>query len=293
MSIRRNLGRARLPGRLKLGRPSTSGLSGRLLVAVPGVILAIALIAIGGPAFTVGVAVIAALALYEFYGLMAEYLPLRWAGYAGVLVFLVTAHVSGAAEAFTGGVAALLILGAVAALRMERREEITLRVAVTVLGGLYIGAPLATLVLLRGLPDIEGVTNLGAGAVVNVVVGTWVFDTASYLGGKTWGTRPIAPVTSPRKTVEGFVAGLIGGVLAVWVAGLYMDWLLWYESLALGVVICLAAFAGDLFESLIKRDVGVKDSGRIMLSHGGVLDRFDALLFSAPAAWIVTAYIII
>lgn len=293
MSLRRNLRRARLPARPRLGRPSTTGLSGRLLVAVPGIIVAIALIAIGGPAFTAGLGVIAVLALYEFYALTAEYLPLRWAGYAGAAVFLVLAHTVGAAEAFAGGAAALLIFGALAALRMERREEITLRVAVTVLGGLYIGAPLATLVLLRGLPDVEGITNLGAGAVANVVVGTWVFDTASFLGGRAWGSRPIAPITSPRKTVEGFVAGLFAGILAVWVAGLYMDWLVWYESLALGAVICLAAFAGDLFESLIKRDVGVKDSGRIMLSHGGVLDRFDALLFSAPAAWLVTAYLIL
>lgn len=288
MSLRRQARRPRFPS-----RPSGSGLGGRILVAVPGIVLAIVLIALGGPAFTAGVAVIAALALYEFYALTAEYLPLRWAGYAAAAVFLVLAHTLDAAEALAGGVTALIVFAAIAALRMERREEITLRVAVTVLGGLYVGAPLATLVLLRDLPAPEGITNLGAGAVANVVVGTWVFDTASYLGGKTWGSRPIAPLTSPAKTIEGFVAGLIGGVVAVWVAGLYMDWLVWYESLILGAVICLAAFAGDLFESMIKRDVGVKDSGRIMLGHGGVLDRFDALLFSAPAAWIVTAYVIL
>ena len=288
MSTRPRLPRPRLPA-----RPSLAGLGGRLLIAIPGIILAIVLIALGGPAFSIGVGLVGVLALYEFYGLTAEYLPLRWAGYVAVAVFFVLAHVADAGQALAGGTAAILILSAVAALRLERREEITLRVAVTALGGLYIGAPLATLILMRGLPDPEGISNLGAGAVANVVVGTWVFDTGSYLGGRAWGSRPIAPVTSPRKTIEGFVSGLAAGVLAVWVAGLYMDWLRWYESLGLGVVICLAAYAGDLFESMVKRDVGVKDSGRLLLGHGGILDRFDALMFSAPAAWLLTAHVIL
>jgi phosphatidate cytidylyltransferase len=128
--------------------------------------------------------------------------------------------------------------------------------------------------------------------VVNVLVGTWVFDTASYVGGRLWGQRKIAPRTSPGKTLEGFVVGLIVGTFSVWFAGLYMDWIGGLQSLLLGLAICLSAFVGDLFESLLKRDVQVKDSGKLLLGHGGVLDRFDALLFTAPTAYLITVALI-
>ena len=114
--------------------------------------------------------------------------------------------------------ASLLLLVAVAGLILPRRDDITSRMATTLVGVLYLGLPLAILVLTRELPD-------GAGAVINLLVGVWVFDTASYLGGRLWGKTPIAPRTSPKKTVEGAVIGLAAGVLAVWIAGLYMDWI--------------------------------------------------------------------
>jgi len=99
------------------------------------------------------------------------------------------------------------------------------------------------------------------------------------------GTRPIAPLTSPKKTVEGAVVGVIVATAAVWIAGLYMDWIGGWQSLILGLAICPAAFLGDLFESAVKRDVGVKDSGRLLAGHGGMLDRVDSLLWAIPAAY--------
>jgi phosphatidate cytidylyltransferase len=119
-----------------------------------------------------------------------------------------------------------------------------------------------------------------------------VFDTASYLGGRMWGRIPIAPRTSEKKTVEGALIGGAAALLAVWVAGLYMDWLGGWESLMLGLVISLAAFLGDLFESVLKRDAGAKDSGRLLLGHGGVLDRFDSMLFAGVAAYFATVWVV-
>lgn len=258
----------------------------RLAVAIPGVAVAIGAIALGGVAFAACVLVVAAFALYEFYALTAAARPLRWAGYLAALIAIVLAWALQPAErGVLIGLTASLGLVAVAGLILSRRDDVTQRIATTSFGVLYVGLPLALLVATRELPD-------GAGAVVNVLVGTWVFDTAAYAGGRLWGRRPIAPLTSPNKTLEGTLVGLVAGTFAVWIAGLYMDWITGVESLLLGVVVCIGAYLGDLFESLLKRDVGTKDSGRILLGHGGVLDRFDALLFSVPAAYFVTVLLV-
>lgn len=258
----------------------------RILIAIPGVAITIALVVAGGPLFAAACAAIAVVGLFELYNLTAALRPLRWAGYVGALLCVVLALVAPTPErAVLLAVAACLALTGVAGLIVRSREEITVRMAVTLLGAVYLGIPMGVLVLTRELPD-------GAGAVANVLVGTWVFDTASYLGGRAWGRRRIAPLTSPGKTWEGFGVGLAAGTLAVWAAGWYMDWIGHLESLLLGVVICLAAFLGDLFESLLKRDARVKDSGRLLAGHGGVLDRFDSILFSAVAAYFTTVALV-
>lgn len=260
---------------------------GRIAIAIPGIALAIGAVALGGPAFAGAAAVFAIVGLYEFYNLTAGYRPLRWAGYLSAILMIGLAALTQDPErGVLAGVGACLGLVAVAGLMLARREEMVLRMGITTLGAIYLGAPLALLVAARELPE-------GAGAVANVLVGVWVFDTASFFGGRLWGQRQIAPLTSPGKTVEGFAIGLVAGVLAVLVAGLYMDWISALESLLLGIVICLAAFVGDLFESMIKRDIGTKDSGRLLLGHGGVLDRFDSLLFAAVAAYFVTVVVVL
>lgn len=258
----------------------------RLLVAAIGIPIAAVIVWAGGAWFAALAAVIAVLALNEFFTLTAEYRPLRWVAHLSAVAAIWLAWVVDDAErGILLGLAITLGLTAIGGLIMSRREEVALRLGITIFGAVYIGFPLAILVATRQLPD-------GTAAVVNVLVGTWAFDTFSYAGGRLWGTRRIAPRTSPGKTVEGFVVGLIGGTLAVWVAGLYMDWIGHAESLVVGLAICLSAFIGDLFESLLKRDAQVKDSGRLLMGHGGVLDRFDSMLFSSVAAYLVTVFLI-
>jgi phosphatidate cytidylyltransferase len=153
-------------------------------------------------------------------------------------------------------------------------------VAVTLLGVTWIGLAFAHSVLLRDLPH-------GDGIVIDVLVGTFVGDTGAYLGGRTFGSRRLAPSISPNKTVEGLVIGFVIGVVGVWLAGLYQDWLSGWHALVLGAAVSAAAPLGDLFESYLKRDVGTKDTGRLFGPHGGALDRLDAAMFSMVAGFYV------
>jgi len=151
---------------------------------------------------------------------------------------------------------------------------------VTVLGIYWIGLALAHAVLLRRLPH-------GQGIVIDVLVGTFLGDTGAYIGGRLFGTRALAPRLSPNKTVEGLGIGMLFAVLGVWFAGRYQDWLPGTHALVLGIAVALAAPAGDLFESFVKRDAGAKDTGRLFGAHGGALDRLDAVLFTAVAGYYV------
>jgi phosphatidate cytidylyltransferase len=139
--------------------------------------------------------------------------------------------------------------------------------------------PFAHAILLRELPDH------GAALLVDVLVATFVADTAAYAGGRMFGRHRLAPALSPNKTAEGLAFGVVGGTLGFWFAGLYQDWLPGLDALAIGLCVAILAPVGDLFESMLKRDLQVKDSGTIFGPHGGLLDRLDALLFTVVAGY--------
>jgi phosphatidate cytidylyltransferase len=152
--------------------------------------------------------------------------------------------------------------------------------ALTLLGTLWVGHAMAHAIMLRELPH-------GDGIVIDILVGTFIGDTAAYLGGRAFGTRPLALKVSPNKTLEGLGFGILGAIVAVWCAGLYQDWLAGWDALLLGAVVGLAAPVGDLFESKVKRDAGLKDAGTLFGPHGGALDRLDAALFTLVAGYYV------
>jgi phosphatidate cytidylyltransferase len=118
------------------------------------------------------------------------------------------------------------------------------------------------------------------GLVFDVLIATFVGDTFAYFVGRAYGRTQIAPLISPNKTLEGLVGGVVGGTFAFWCAGLYQDWLTGWDALLIGFLVAITAPIGDLFESLIKRDLEVKDTGTLLGAHGGVLDRLDAVLFT-------------
>ena len=137
--------------------------------------------------------------------------------------------------------------------------------------------------LLRDLPEE------GALAVFTVLLAVFADDTAAYFVGRLVGRHKLAPTISPGKTWEGFVAGSVAAIFVSWIALYETGFMDGYRSIVLGAVIALTAPLGDLFESAVKRDAEVKDAGHLLGAHGGMLDRLDAHLFAAVAAYYVIA----
>lgn len=265
------------------------GMGVRIVTGAVLALLGFVLVFRGGLVFGVVVALLALVGLNEFYRLMQVYKPVRLPGLVAVLVMLSAAQ-WGDARWVLGATVLSLVLVALFGLVIGPKPGISVRLAVTLLGALYIGFGFAHLLLLRGMDGGE-LPMLGRDVVLLVVFATWAGDTMAYFTGRWFGSTPMAPVLSPKKTWEGFAGGLISTVLVAVFIGLYVhydvpDWGPGY-SVALGLVIGIVGPLGDLFESLLKRDVRIKDSGRGIPGHGGVLDRFDALLWSCIAVYYV------
>ena len=271
------------PPRRSERRPSrpprgTSDLGARLLAAIPAIAFAIAIVTLGGLPFAAGLFLLGVLAMHELYTLMRRVRPVDIAGFLG-LAGLLLAALYGGRDAVLPALMATIPLVFLLALARPRREDVSWAMAATLLGVIWIGLAFAHAVLLRELPH-------GGGLVLDVLVGTFVGDTAAYFGGRAWGRRPLAPMISPNKTLEGLIAGVVGGTLAFWgFAVAYQDWFAGRDALLIGFAVAVAAPLGDLFESLIKRDLEAKDTGRFFGAHGGVLDRLDAVFFTAVVGY--------
>jgi phosphatidate cytidylyltransferase len=254
-------------------RGGRSELTSRILVAIPAIAFAIFIVVQGGLVFALGLIGLGLLALRELYTLMRRSRPVDLGGYLALIAIVLLATYGDGEDVLIALVAALPVIF-VLALTRSSLDHLVWGVSGTMLGVTWVGLALAHAVFLRDLPH-------GDGLVVDVLVGTFVGDTAAYLGGRLYGRRPLASAISPSKTVEGLVAGIVGGTAAFWFAGLYQDWLSGVDALALGFLVAIVAPLGDLFESAIKRDLEVKDAGRFFGVHGGVLDRLDAVFFTA------------
>ena len=231
----------------------------------------------GGLVWALGIAALGIVCLIEIYTMMGRVRPVNLAGFLTV-VALILAALYGGTRHIVMVLAAAFPVTFYLSLFRPRREHVSWAIAATFFGVLWIGLPLLHAVLLRELDE-------GEGLVIDVLVGTFLGDTAAYFGGRIYGRRPLAPTISPNKTFEGFLCGVVGGTLAFWFAGLYQDWLSGTDALLIGLCVALAAPVGDLFESLVKRDLDVKDTGKLFGAHGGVLDRLDGVIFSIVAAY--------
>jgi phosphatidate cytidylyltransferase len=267
------------PERERRARGLAGETAKRILWAVPWIVFAIAIVVAGGWIFALALVGLGLIGMREYFLMVRRSRPIPAAGFLTVTAMILAARQFDSAFnvllAASLGFAAMFLF----ALDRRRRQGITVSFGVTLLGIFWIGVPLAHAVLLRDLPDH------GGALLIDVLVGTFATDTAAYGAGRLFGTHRITPQLSPNKTLEGVIGGVIGGTMAFWFAGLYQDWLPGLEALAMGACIALLAPLGDLFESMLKRDLDVKDTGNIFGPHGGLLDRIDGLLFTIVAGY--------
>jgi phosphatidate cytidylyltransferase len=245
----------------------------RVLVAVPWIAFAIAITVIGGGVFALAMVAIGVACLREYVEVAKRYRPMAVPSYLAVAALIVAAYFGTSFNVLLIIAATFPLMFAFAA-RGAGGEQVTASLGITLLGIVWIGVPLAHAVFLRELPQH------GAALLIDVLVGTFVTDTAAYATGRMFGSHKVAPSLSPNKTIEGLVGGFLIGTMGFWFAGLYQDWLSGTDALIIGAAIAAIAPVGDLFESMIKRDLGTKDTGTIFGPHGGILDRLDAVLFT-------------
>ena len=271
-------------------RRSGSDLLSRILIGVPLAIVAIIFVDIGGLAWALLMAVVAVLCLIELYRMLDRWHPVALVGYALAVAMALAARygtVANVLELAMAGipVSFLAVVWVEGGGAGEGRFP-TVSIAGTLLGVFWVGLGFAHATLLRQLPH-------GNAIVIDVMVGTFLADVGAYVGGRMFGHRPLATSISPKKTVEGLFLGMFTAVVVVFVAGRFQQtWLSEGDSLLLGLTVAVLGPLGDLFESLVKRDCGVKDSGTLLGAHGGALDRVDAVIFTAVGAYYVWAALI-
>jgi phosphatidate cytidylyltransferase len=260
-------------------RRRSSDLLARILVAVPAAILAIVFVDVGGTAFALLMIALALVCLHELYRMMARWRPAPLVGFAAAAGMVLAARFGTQRDVLEIAVATLPV-AFLAVIGRGHEGRATVSIAGTMLGVYWLGLAFAHAELLRRLPH-------GSDLLIDILVGTFLGDTAAYLGGRLFGRRPLAPAISPNKTVEGLFCGMLIAILAVFVAGLNQTWLTQGDALLLGASVAVLGPLGDLFESLIKRDAGAKDAGHLFGAHGGALDRLDAVIFTVVAGYYV------
>jgi phosphatidate cytidylyltransferase len=249
----------------------------RVLVGAPALAVAVAFVWLGGAPFAVFLALLGAACLYELFALYGDARAAWPAALVALGGLIAAAQLGGYQQVLLATVAAIPLIFIV---NLFMTKGGTFGIALTLLGVCWIGLALAHAVLLRRLPHGEGI-------VFDVIAGTFVGDSAAYLGGRAFGRHRLAATISPNKTVEGLIFGLAAAVLTVWLASRFESYLHAGDAILLGVGVAIAAPIGDLFESYVKRDAGAKDTGRLFGAHGGALDRLDAVLFSAVTSFYI------
>lgn len=262
----------------------------RIISAILAIPLGLYLLHAGGVPLTLVALGVAGAGLHEFSRLLKEagLSPQYWTALAGAATYILLAHFGLEVRSFLA-VGAVLILSVTLHLFVRGINGALLEPAAAVFSSIYIGFPMASILLLRKIPES------GFFWVLFLFIVVWATDIGAYFGGMLLGRHKLCPVISPNKTVEGALCGLIlGGIAAcglnrlggaLQMAPHIPPW----GMLGAGLIVSTSAQVGDLAESAMKRQAGVKDSGKFLPGHGGVLDRFDSLFFAAPMTYLLVS----
>ena len=270
-----------------------SNLAKRIIVGAVLIPIVILITHFGGLPFTLFVALMAVLAYREFCQMFSAFGPALVAGGIAALVVCLSFDLVAASslEMLTVVLMALLFE------RLVRtdRSMFARSIATTILGVMYTGWLLGHFILLRNLDArYQTLAIKGSHLVYLVLILTWSYDTFAYMIGTFLGQHRIFSKVSPSKTLEGTIAGFAGCILAAFVvrATLVRSLGAWH-AVSIGLIIAVFAQIGDLVESMLKRSTGVKDSSHILPGHGGILDRFDSLLFAGPAMYLYVKLVLL
>ena len=265
------------------------------------------------PWFTIFVAIWGLLAAFEFYRLVADTKvpPLTYFGLIWTLLFILSRDsdlLSILKPHFnTNLLTPLLLTSAVLLsliwlLQRAQREKAFAGWAWTLAGILYVGWLLSYLVALRGLDDARTVLDDGRNWVFFALFITFASDTTAFFAGRALGRHHLAPHISPGKTREGAIGGILGAIIVslfftlptlfTLPNPLYLEHVSYWQAILLGLLVSILGQLGDLVESLFKRNMGVKDSGRLIPGHGGVLDRIDSIVFAGVVVYYYALWVI-
>ena len=312
-----DLARARANEAQERARRASEAMPPGLLVRITSSMLGIPLLvflvfAEGSPqfpafAFTVAVAICAVVGGWEYFrGLrLRGFRPSEGPAFVAIalLQFAAWSVSRGRLTDFLPVLIAFLVIGTLIHQVLRRDPEPLANIGVTFLGVIYVGWLFSYLIFLRSLPgtvEIWPFSNTpiaglfkqeGAWIVLYVMATTWITDAGAYFVGMAIGKTPLAPTLSPKKTVEGAVGGLLAATLMSLAWGTWIG-LPWYHCAILGPIIGALGQIGDLCESALKRDLGIKDFGTLLPGHGGILDRFDSLFFTAPIAYYYLIFVV-
>jgi len=270
----------------------------RTFTAIVGVTAAFFLIRSGGLIFAAAVLLLAIIGWHEFRVMMLSkgyrvyYLT---SGTAVALLNIVPAF--GYKDTLVPILTAAIISIMLEGLYYHKRGNWAPEVALSSFSVLYVGLLFSHFTMLRevssSVVNVTGMGSMPLGEVFLwlVLFGTWASDTFAYIFGCAFGKRPLCQTVSPKKSIEGAIAGFLGCILVVVYLGTYLLAFDFIKTFSLSILIAIFAPLGDLVESLLKRSFGVKDSGKVFPGHGGVLDRFDSVLFAIPITYYFILYI--
>ncbi len=265
----------------------------RILVALFAIPFLLGLSYWGGIPFLIFILVIGLVSYYEFSTMVKNknIFPCYLIGFLSVALIILNSYFNlFPIELFLLAMFLILLL-----IELFRNKESAINnVSATLFGVLYTGLFSASLIGIREFYiDTPLSYSNGGFIIISIFITLWMTDSAAYFIGSAIGKHKLFPRVSPNKSWEGAIAGFVFAIITLVVLKIFLlDFLNWMDIIAFGIIIGIFGQVGDLIESLIKRDAGVKDSSNLIPGHGGIFDRFDSLLFSAPILFLYMNYFV-